>query len=30
MLGVDEIAKIQRARYRDGHSIRGVSRDLGV
>ena len=27
MLGV---GKIQRDRYRNGHSIRGVSRDLGV
>ena len=30
MLGVDEIGKIRRARYRDGHSIRGINQDLGV
>ena len=25
-----EIGKIRRARYRDGHSIRGINQDLGV
>ena len=30
MLGVDKIGEIQRAHYRDGRSIRGISRDLGI
>ena len=30
MLGVDEIGKIRRAHIREGRSIKGISRDLGV
>ena len=30
MRGVDEIGKIRRIHFRDGRSIRGISRDLGV
>ena len=30
MLGLDEIGKIRRAHYREGGSIKGVSRDLSV
>ena len=30
MLGVDEIGKIPRAPYREGRSIRGISRDLSL
>ena len=30
MLGVDEIGKIRRARFREGRSIRGISQDWGI
>ena len=30
MLGVDEIGKIRRADFREGRSIKRISRDLGV
>ena len=30
MLGVDKIGEIRRAYYRDGRSIKGICRDLGV
>ena len=30
MLGVNRIGEIQRAHYREGRSIRGISRDLDV
>ena len=30
MLGVNKIGEIRRAHYREGRSIRGISRDLGV
>ena len=30
MLGVDEMEKIRRARFREGRSIKGISRDQDV
>ena len=30
MLGVDEIGKMRRAYYREGRSIKGISRELSV
>lgn len=30
MLGVDKIGKMRRAHFREDHSIKGISRDLGI
>ena len=30
MLGVDKIGKVRRAHFREGRSIRGISRDMTV
>ena len=30
MLGPDKVKKIERAHYRDGRSIKGISRDMSV